>query len=171
MGITVDGKTLFELPIYRVSEDEYYKSLNEHYQKRKIPHDDPLYEESLNQNLRKYFGGDWKYNEIIGYLRFYKYANDIRCFYYKVNKKMIIKTRKKQFIPIDDTLYKIIIIYSYDNQQIAEKITEMVDWCSTLPDVHKRYIDREIFDNTVNCIDWRVLLELDKKGIDKINDK
>ena len=24
--------------------------------------------------------------------------------------------------------------------------------------------DREIFDNTVNCIDWRVLLELDKKG-------
>ena len=52
----------------------------------------------------------------------------------------------------------------YDNQQIAKKITEMVDWCSTLPAVHKRYIDREIFDNTVNCIDWRVLLELDKKG-------
>lgn len=164
MGITLDGKTLFELPIYRVSEEQYYKSLNEHYEKRKIPHNNFLYEESLNQNLRKDFGGDWKYNEIIGYLRFYKYANDIRCFYYQDDRKRIIKTRKKQFIPIDDTLYKIIIIYSYDNQQIAEKITEMVDWCSTLPDIKKRYIDREIFDNTVNCIDWRVLLELDKKG-------
>ena len=167
MGITVDGKTLFELPIYRVSEEQYYKSFSEHYEKRKIPHNNLLYEESLNQNLRKDFGGDWKYNEIVGYLRFYKYVDYsiyINCFYYKVNKKRITKTRTKQFIPIDDTLYKIIIIYLYDNQQIAKKITEMVDWCSTLPAVHKRYIDREIFDNTVNCIDWRVLLELDKKG-------
>ena len=167
MGITVDGKTLFELPIYRVSEEQYYKSFSEHYEKRKIPHNNLLYEESLNQNLRKDLGGDWKYNEIVGYLRFYKYVDYsiyINCFYYKVNKKRITKTRTKQFIPIDDTLYKIIIIYSYDNQQIAKKITEMVDWCSTLPAVHKRYIDREIFDNTVNCIDWRVLLELDKKG-------
>ncbi len=167
MGITVDRKTLFELPIYRVSEEQYYKSFSEHYEKRKIPHNNLLYEESLNQNLRKDFGGDWKYNEIVGYLRFYKYVDYsiyINCFYYKVNKKRITKTRTKQFIPIDDTLYKIIIIYLYDNQQIAKKITEMVDWCSTLPAVHKRYIDREIFDNTVNCIDWRVLLELDKKG-------
>ena len=167
MGITVDGKTLFELPIYRVSEEQYYKSFSEHYEKRKIPHNNLLYEESLNQNLRKDFGGDWKYNEIVGYLRFYKYVDYsiyINCFYYKVNKKRITKTRTKQFIPIDDTLYKIIIIYLYGNQQIAKKITEMVDWCSTLPAVHKRYIDREIFDNTVNCIDWRVLLELDKKG-------
>ena len=38
MGITVDGKTLFELPIYRVSEEQYYKSFSEHYEKRKIPH-------------------------------------------------------------------------------------------------------------------------------------
>lgn len=167
IGLTKDGKTLFELPIYRVSEDEYYKSLNEHYQKRKIPHNDPLYEESLNQNLFKDFGGDWKYNEIIGYLRFYKdvdYFIYINCFYYQINKKRITKTRTKQFIPVDDTLCKITIKSSYDNRKIAEKITEMVDYCSTLPAVHKRYIDREIFDNMVNCIDWRVLLELDKKG-------
>ena len=96
MGITVDGKTLFELPIYRVSEEQYYKSFSEHYEKRKIPHNNLLYEESLNQNLRKDFGGDWKYNEIVGYLRFYKYVDYsiyINCFYYKVNKKRITKTR------------------------------------------------------------------------------
>lgn len=167
MGMTLDGKTLFELPIYRLSEEQYYKSLNKHYEKRKIPYNNFLYEESLNQNLYKDFGGDWKYNEIIGYLRFYKYVDyfiNINCFYYDVDKKRIAKIRKKQFIPINDTLYKITIKSSYDNQQITKKITEMVNWCSTLPDVHKRYIDREIFDNTANCIDWRVLLELDKKG-------
>ena len=111
--------------------------------------------------MYKDFGGDWKYNEIIGYLRFYKYVDyfiNINCFYYEVDKKRIAKIRKKQFIPINDTLYKITIKSSYDNQQITKKITEMVNWCSTLPDVHKRYIDREIFDNTANCIDWRVLL-------------
>jgi len=166
MGITLDGKTLFELPIYRVSEEEYYKSLNEHYEKRKIHHSNPQYERSLNQNLHKDFGGDWKYNEIIGYLRFYKYVDyftSVNCFYYKIDKKRITKSRTKQFIPISDTLHKITIKPSYDNQKIAKKITEMVDWCSTLPDINKRHIDREIFDNTVNCIDWRVLLELDKK--------
>ena len=109
MGITVDGKTLFELPIYRVSEEQYYKSFSEHYEKRKIPHNNLLYEESLNQNLRKDFGGDWKYNEIVGYLRFYKYVD------YFINIKS-----------------------SYDNQQITKKIIEMVDLCSTLPDVYKR---------------------------------
>lgn len=75
MGITLDGKTLFELPIYRVSEDTYYKDFGEYYEKRKISHNDPLYEESLNQNLLKEYGGQWKYNEIIGYLRFYKYVD------------------------------------------------------------------------------------------------
>jgi len=170
MGITLDGKTLFELPIYRVSEDEYDKRFREHYEERKIPHNNLLYQESLNQNLHKDFGGDWKYNEIIGYFRFYKYVDyfiHINCFYYKVNKNRITKTRKRQFIPINDTLYKITIKSSYDNQQISNKIIEMVNQCSTLPDVEKRYIDREIFDNTVNCIDWRVLLELEKKELTK----
>lgn len=164
MGITLDGKTLFELPIYRVSEDTYYKDFGEYYEKRKISHNDPLYEESLNQNLLKEYGGQWKYNEIIGYLRFYKYANDIRCFYYRVNKKKIIKTRNKQFIPIDDTIYKITIKSSYDNQRIAKEMIEMVNSCSTLLDINKRYIDRDFFDNIVNCIDWQVLIGLDKKG-------
>lgn len=160
MGITLDGKTLFELPIYRLSEDEYYKGLDKYYQKRKIPHSNTQYERSLNQNLYKDFGGYWKYNEIIGYLRFYKYANDVRCYYYKDDKKRIIKTRTKQFIPIDDTLYKISIKSSYSNNQIAEKLIEMVNYCSTLEDFSKRYIDRVLFDNTVNFIDWRRLIDL-----------
>lgn len=75
MGMTLDEKTLFELPIYRLSEEQYYKSLNKHYEKRKIPYNNFLNEESLNQNLCKDFGDDWKYNKIIGYLRFYKYVD------------------------------------------------------------------------------------------------
>ncbi|GEM_PF-1778854 len=163
MGITLEGKILFELPIYRVSEDEYYKSFNDFYEKRKIPHNDSLYEENLNQNLLKEYGGHWKYNEIIGYLIFYKYVDyfiSINCFYYKVNKKRITKTRTKQFIPVDDKIYKITINSSFDNQIIAGEITDMVNYCSNLPDIRKKYIDRKIFDNTVNCIDWRALLEL-----------
>ena len=43
MGMTLDEKTLFELPIYRLSEEQYYKSLNKHYEKRKIPYNNFLY--------------------------------------------------------------------------------------------------------------------------------
>jgi hypothetical protein len=86
-------------------------------------------ENTITENFED-FGGDWKYNEIIGYLRFYKYVDyfiNINCFYYEVDKKRIAKIRKKQFIPINDTLYKITIKSSYDNQQITKKITEMVN--------------------------------------------
>lgn len=58
MGITVDGKTLFELPIYRVSEEQYYKSFSEHYEKEKYLIITCYTKKSLNQNLRKDFGGD-----------------------------------------------------------------------------------------------------------------
>ena len=55
MGITLDGKTLFELPIYRVSEDTYYKDFGEYYEKRKISHNDPLIMPiKVKSNISKY---------------------------------------------------------------------------------------------------------------------
>ena len=77
------------------------------------------------------------------------------------------KTFKCGFCQVSDWKHnEMYDIKDYDKKLFNsnEVYTEMVDWRSTLPAVHKRYIDREIFDNTVNCIDWRVLLELDKKG-------
>lgn len=163
MGITVDGKTLFELPIYRVSKETYYKKFNQFYEKRKIPNSDLEYEKKFNQNLSKVYGGEWKYNEIIGYLRFYKCANDIRCFYYKVDKQIIKKSRTKQFIPINDTIHKIVINSSFSNEQIVKKLNDMVDYCSKLLDINKRYVDRENFDNIVEHIDWKSFLKSENK--------
>lgn len=163
MGITVDGKTLFELPIYRVSKETYQKNFNQFYEKRKIPNIDLQYEKNLKQNLFKVYGGTWKYNEIIGYLRFYKCANDIRCFYYKVDKQIIKKSRTKQFIPINDTIHKIVINSSFSNEQIVKKLNDMVDYCSKLLDINKRYVDRENFDNIVEHIDWKSFLKSENK--------
>jgi len=113
MGITVTGEVLFELPIYRLSKKQYNKKFKEYYEKNKIKNNDQEYERKINQSLKKTYGGDWKYNEIIGYFEFYKFSDDIRCAYYKVSTQKITKTRKKQFIKIDDTIYKVRIKKSY----------------------------------------------------------
>lgn len=160
MGVTLagTGKVIFELPVYRLSEKMYYDKFSEEYEKRKIPNDDPIYEEKINQNIFKDYGGAWKYNEIIGYLEFYTQKTDIRCAYYKVNVKRIVRTRKKQYEINDDTIYKINIVRRFTNEQLVSKIKGLVDNCISLDKFKNRYVDKTLFDNTVNYIDWHKLI-------------
>jgi hypothetical protein len=72
-------KELFELPVYRLEEDKYNQSLCEHIV------NNPLMSAEYS---RKNFGGDWQYNEIIGFLRFY-------VFTYQVNAKFVVNTGKQ----------------------------------------------------------------------------
>ena len=159
MGVTLDGKTLFELPIYRLSEKEYYQEFKKYYDKNKISNENPKIEEKLKEKSFKKFGGQWKYNEIIGYLRFYLLGNDIRCYSYKTDVNKIVRTRRKIFIPIDDTLRKITIRELYDNETIKSKIKEMVTDCEESLNSKKRYLDTEIFENLIDHMDWKSLIK------------
>ena len=71
-------KYLFEIHVYRLKETDYYCATNKHIDEinsnMQIPMDTGY--------LRKQCGGDWQYNEIIGFLKFYQYGeNQIRCEY------------------------------------------------------------------------------------------
>jgi len=160
MGVTLagTGKVLFELPVYRLSEEMYYDKFNLEYEKRKTPNNDPISEEKINQNIFKDYGGAWKYNEIIGYLELYAQKSDIRCAYYKVNAKRIVRTRKKQYEIYDDTIYKIDIFRKYTNEQLIVKIKELVDNCILQDEFENRFVDRKLFDKMVDYVDWYKLI-------------
>ena len=85
------------------------KKQNE-YVKSHVPGYDPdisfenLHSEVEKEKIRdasyyfKAYGGAWRYNEIIGYIRIYKLGSQIRSEFWQTNAQKIVKTRKKQFI-------------------------------------------------------------------------
>ena len=158
MGTTLIEKILFELPVYRVSKAKYNNEYQKFYKKRKTPCFDPLREEKVNSALCKTYGGDWEYNDIVGYLKFHKFGNDIRCAYYKGYNKKAVRNGKRSFEIVDDSILKITINKSYQNNQIIKEVKEIIKSCKAMDEFKNRFIDTKAFDNMVNFIDWQKYL-------------
>ena len=138
-------KELFELPVYRLEEEIYNKSLCEHIEKNK-----PM----LASYSRKKYGGDWQYNEIIGFLRFYVSGKrQIRCEYWQTDAQRKVKTSKKLFLMTSDSFCTRSFDPAASNEALKETILDCIDHCkSNLP--QKRHIDLRLFMETFNFIDW-----------------
>ena len=144
----MDKKYLIEVAIYRLPESKYYNDLQEHIDKSNV---DSAYS-------RKQFGGDWQYNEIIGYLKFYQYDKcTIRCDYWETDSKRKVRTRKKQFVQISDSYCNEKFSINATNQELANILKEALTHCESRLS-NRRYIDREVFDNTVDYVDWMAVL-------------
>ena len=175
MGITLaeTGQVLFELPIYRVTKETYKQEFYKYAEKNKQYNSDSKIETKLNKNLKKDFGGDWQYNQIIGYLEFYILGNNIRCAYYQGFDKIATRNGKRKFKIYDDTLSNVTIRDNYTNEKIIEKIRYMIDHCSIQEMIQKRYIDTKNFDNISSFVDWKSYIKKlkEKKYKKKYNSK
>ncbi|MCK7596118.1 hypothetical protein M0G74_02410 [Microbulbifer sp. CAU 1566] len=128
--------------------DEYLEKNNTH----------PSDSLATDQYRRK-FGGDWRYNEVIGFLRFYQYGkNKIRCGYWETDAKKKSRTPKKRFIKISDSYCDEPFSASAPNPDLAQTMRSAVDHCEARLKAKKRVLDREIFDSLVDHIDWQTLL-------------
>ena len=146
-------KNLFEIAVYRLSEDDYYKKVTVHISETNKDKEYPMDE----GYLRSQYGGDWRYNEIIGFLRFYRYgANQIRCEYWETEAKKKVRTRKKQFVMVSNSYCREPFSRKASNTELANAMKSAVDHCETR--LKRRVLDRELFDATVNFIDWQTLL-------------
>lgn len=119
-------KYLFELHVYRLSEDRYYSAMEEYIDKVnsniQLPMDSGY--------LRNKYGGDWQYNEIIGFLKFYQYgANQIRCEYWETDSSRKVKTRKKQFIQKSDSYCERKFSKGDTNANLAAVMKNMASDC------------------------------------------
>jgi hypothetical protein len=145
-------KYLFEIHVYRLKKNAYYDAMKKHIDKinskMQIPMD--------TEYLRKQYGGDWQYNEIIGFLKFYQYgANQIRCEYWETDASRKVKTRKKQFIQISDSYCREPFSRNDTNVNLIKAIKSAVEHCEIRLWKKKRHLDKKLFNNTVEHIIWR----------------
>ncbi len=95
----------FDLPVYRIPEDRYYKERDEYVDRlmtRPTTSLNPSTEgrlsqqdEAMRSHLFDSYGGVWRYIEIIGYVRLHLLGTQIRGEYWRVNKKRIVRARNK----------------------------------------------------------------------------
>lgn len=160
-------KYFFEIPVYRISESVYEKQMDD-FLRRKIPTYNGMKEilfsrvknpgisdtnAMLSGMLSKEFGGPWKYNEIIGYLRLYLYGNQIRIEYWQVQVKKIVKSRKKLF---GCKSYKVVDEVAVKdlskNSQIKVAIEAAIKNCEIK--FKKRHLDLHHFNLIKDYVDW-----------------
>ena len=161
MGVTLagTGQVLFELKVYRLTEKKYNQDFKKYFEKHKLSNPNIEIEEKLNMNLLENFGGYWQYNQIIGYLEFYILGSDIRCAYYQGFNKKARRNGKRTFIIYDDTLFKVRIKKKYTNEQIIEKIRNIIKDCSIQKMLKRRYVDTVFFDNISSFVDWKSYIQ------------
>lgn len=148
-------KYLFELHVYRLKESEYYSAMKDYMDKTNSKMQIPM----DTGYLRKQYGGDWQYNEIIGFLKFYQYgANQIRCEYWETDSSRKVKTRKKQFIQKSDSYCREPFSKSDTNINLATAMKSAVEHCEVILNKKNRHIDKELFNNTVDHVAWRDVL-------------
>jgi hypothetical protein len=146
-------KNLFEIPVYRLAENEYYQKMSAHISEVNTGAEYPTDE----NYLRAQYGGDWQYNEIIGFLRFYRYgARQIRCEYWETGAKRKVLTRKKVFVKISDSYCKESFSKSASSLELANTMKRAVEHCGSR--LKNRILDLRLFDSIVNYIDWKSLL-------------
>jgi hypothetical protein len=160
----------FDIPVYRLSKDEYYSQRNKYIEqemysgppeainkKRELHKRYPYHKLSYEECLVNNYGGQWDYNEIIGFIRLHFVGNQIRGEYYSVSAKIITKTRKKQFeFKAWNLVNEIDIPIDSNNFIIFKIICDCLENCGKK--LKKRYIDTSLFKVIGPHVDWVALM-------------
>jgi hypothetical protein len=163
----------FEVPVYRLTEGDYQEQRekwvkariysaekSEHYLSVKRSfhekHPDKLLEE--HSHGRKRYGGDWRYNEIIGFIRLWFQGTRVGCDYYRVEAKHIVRTRRKQFDGWPGSLAASASIpINTPSTGVYAIIRDFLERCAR--ELPGRYIDLEHLDMLALYVDWSALYQ------------
>jgi hypothetical protein len=162
-------KYFHDLPVYRLPAGDYYSARGKFIDETMYPKDNPYSDHTRDQHkknpstkvafedhLSRIYGGVWRYNEIIGYVRLHFLGSQIRGEYYGVGSKRIVRTRKKILEYKTWKLAPEIDIPSNStNKQIFELVIKYVNSCRK--ELKKRYIDSELLEIIGQYVDWRRL--------------
>ncbi|MEX0752567.1 MAG: hypothetical protein WD073_06540 [Xanthobacteraceae bacterium] len=167
--MTTGVRYFFDVPVYRLAENEYYSKRQRYIEDVLFPANDPYRDALLEierkdpnanigfrEHLARVYGGCWRYNEIIGYIRLHFLGSQIRGEYFSVRKKRIVRTRNKT---LEYRTWKIApeidIPDGASSTEIFKLIMEYVEDCRK--ELKGRYIDVELLQTLSPWIDWRGL--------------
>lgn len=157
------GDYFFEIPIYSMSEEDYYKrtenALQKEIKKYNLTKDNPNYED-VTDILKRQICREWEFNQIIGYLKLYRLNSKIYADFWKIDKKrMILKLDNKVFrYQCSSPDWDIDLEKLTTSKSIFEKLMK------ELPNDRKKlykkyYIDLSILKEVGPHINWIELLD------------
>lgn len=157
------NKYFVELPVYRLSENEYFleqeschkKYFEESFTKNKQVKSTISFEDYFEKARR--FDDIWRYNEIVGYIVLYISGHQIRGEYYQHNVTNIKKTKKKHFVYKTHKLVTEINILKMSDEEIYTSIINYIDRCEK--ELKNRYIDSDTFRQIGKYIRWNSLMQ------------
>jgi hypothetical protein len=162
-------KYFFDVPVYRLPEDRYYRERGAYIEGVLFLKDspyaddlrardkaDPSQNAAIRGHLERPYGGCWRFNEIIGYICLHFLGSQVRGEYYTVRKKRIVRTRTKT---LEYTTWKLApevdIPQPPSGAAILSAIREYLRDCEK--ELPGRYIDTSMFDVIANHVDWHSL--------------
>ena len=157
----------FDVPVYQIEEKKYYSERDRWVDQILFPPNDPYSsvrrEKELQDprslvgsrdHLERSFGGCWRYNEIIGYIRLHFLGSQIRGEYYGVQKRRIVRTRRKI---LEYQAWKLApeidIPPKSKSSEILNLIVEYINDCRN--ELKGRFVDSRILDAIGPYVDWR----------------
>ena len=161
----------FDVPVYRLKEDRYYTEMGDYVENTLFPpgsHDVEVLREMDRRNpednagvrsiLARGYGGQWRFNEIVGYIRMHFLGTQIRGEWHSVKKKRIVRTRTKL---IEYRHWKLAPEVEVQDEATSEEIfqlvLEYVEDCRK--EVKGRFVDTELLQVLGPHIDWRALYD------------
>lgn len=154
------GNKIFEIPVYAMPKKVFYKR----------------WEKVKNKTLDMFVSSGWKeneakrtidqlyfpytvfdYNQIIGYLIISINSNDVFAdYFYTEDEVFRIASKRRHFMSLMPSIDHL-RIYGCTNNEIADKIKELVDDCKSYID-KRFYIDDEIFNRLLYCVDYNRII-------------
>ena len=166
------GNFFFEIPIYRCDQNQHSKEMENDKEKyiatrfqfaQEIPQN--IYE-GIRTNAENEFNINhwysWRYNEIIGWIRFYANGTRILGELWLVKKRVSKNLINKRFRYVEMKFIELCLDGNESSINIYEKITNEIIQLSKKRFLRKRYIDTEVLQTIGPFIDWRHLLGLNK---------
>ena len=159
----------FDVPVYRLLEERYYEE-RARYIERQMYGTSPelhkvqseFYERNpprkiqIQDDLEKEFGGPWRFNEIIGFIRLYFHGRQVRGELWMVNRKRLVRTRHKLYL---HQSHKVVdeedVPYDASNEEIYLAIIRYLE--RARDELKGRVVDTETFRLIGRYVDWNGL--------------
>ena len=162
------GDVFFDVPVYRLTEKSYEQNLEAFIQKemsgggyyaQELYRREPDQKQLMEQHLFKSYGGCWRFNEIIGFIRLRFYFSQIRGEYWRINAKRITRTRKKIFTFNEpNATYAEEIPHGCSSGKIFDLILKYLARAQNERRPEGCCVDTTVFELIGAHVDWQALL-------------
>ena len=163
-SLVVFDDYFLSIPVYRVPEEKYYSEMEKDFNRvlsdtweEDFIASHPDLVDGYRSNHRDTYGGDWEFNEIIGFIKLFFMGTQVRGEYWSTKPKRKVKTRKKDF---EFKTHKIVAeceIRQKTNVYILRAIEEYLTRSKQY--LKNRHIDLREFEALKDHIDWVSVLE------------